>query len=143
MIHGGPGSRSCTHPATLTGVAVATCRMYDQLDSGYSDRMLDLQRDAELSRFVSKVAAIRADLGLREVHLLGLSWGTAVALEYLITAAPKGVRSVIFVGPLFGTDRWLQDANGLVAGLPPETQKAIRTAVDTDNFDTPEFQAAK
>ncbi len=143
MIHGGPGSRSCTYPATMTGVAASRpVVMYDQLDSGNSDRMIDLPRDAELSRFVSEVAAIRAELGLRDVHLLGHSWGAAVALEYLLTADLKGVRSVIFVGPLFGTDRWLQDANELVASLPPETQKAIRTAVETGDFTTPEFQAA-
>lgn len=143
MIHGGPGSTSCTYPATLTGVAASRpVVMYDQLDSGNSDRMVDLQRDAVLSRFVSEVAAIRAELGLREVHLLGHSWGAAVALEYLLTAAPKGVRSVIFVGPLFGTDRWLQDANGLVARLPHEAQTAIRIAKETGGFTTPEFQAA-
>ena len=67
MIHGGPGSRSCTYPATMTGVAASRpVVMYDQLDSGNSDRMIDLQRDAILSPFVSEVAAIRAELGLRE-----------------------------------------------------------------------------
>ena len=82
--------------------------------------MVDLQRDAVLSRFVSEVAAIRSELGLREVHLLGHSWGAAVAIEYLLTAGPKGGRSVIFVGPLFGIDRWVQDADGFKScgGLP-------------------------
>jgi proline iminopeptidase len=104
--------------------------------------MLNLQRDADLSRFVAEVTAIRTELGLHEVHLVGHSWGAAVALEYLLTASPKGVRSVIFVGPLFGADRWLQDAKGLVATLPPDTQKAIRTAIETADFTTPEFKAA-
>jgi proline iminopeptidase len=104
--------------------------------------MLNLERDAELSRFVAEVTAIRTELGLHEVHLLGHSWGAAVALEYLLTASPKGVRSVIFVGPLFGTDRWIQDANGLVAKLPTDSQKAIRTAIQTGDFTTPEFNAA-
>lgn len=143
IIHGGPGSRSCTYPATLTGVAATRpVVMYDQLDSGHSDRMVDLRRDAVLSRFVSEVASIRHELGLHEVHLVGHSWGAAVALEYLLTANPTGVRSVTFVGPLLGTDRWLQDANGLVASLPEESQTAVRIAKETGDFTTPAFQAA-
>lgn len=143
IIHGGPGSRSCTYPATLTGVArTRPVVMYDQLDSGHSDRMADLKRDAVLSRFVSEVASIRVELGLREVHLVGHSWGAAVALEYLLTADLTGVQSVTFVGPLVGTDRWLRDANELIARLPEEAQTAIRIAKETGDFATPDFQAA-
>lgn len=143
IIHGGPGSSSCMYPSTLTGVAASRpVVMYDQLDSGNSDRITDLERDAVLARFVAEVAAIRAELGLREVHLVGHSWGAAVALEYLLTADPTGVRSVTFVGPLISTDRWLQDANALVETLPQEDQAAIRAANATGEYDTPEFLAA-
>lgn len=143
MIHGGPGSRSCTYAATLKGVAASRpVVMYDQLDSGHSDRMIDLQRDAVLSRFVSEVVAIRAELGLRELHLVGHSWGAAVALEYLLTADTTGVRSVTFMGPLIGTDRWLEDANALVARLPQDAQTAIRMAKETGDFSSPGFEAA-
>ncbi len=91
IIHGGPGGSSCTYPATLAGVAKARpVVMYDQLGSGHSDRMADLKRDAVLSRFVSEVAAIRAELALHKVHLVGHSWGAAVALEYLLTSDAKG-----------------------------------------------------
>lgn len=143
IIHGGPGATSCTYPATLTGVAgTRPVVMYDQLDSGHSDRMVDVKRDAVLSRFVAEVASIRAELGLHEVHLVGHSWGAAVALEYLLSADATGVKSVTFVGPLIGTDRWLQDANGLVARLPDEAQAAIRNAKQTGDFTTPDFEAA-
>lgn len=143
IIHGGPGSSSCMYPSTLTGLAASRpVVMYDQLGSGHSDRISDLERDAVLSRFVEEVAAIRADLGLHEVHLVGHSWGAAVALEYLLTGDPRGVLSVVFVGPLIGTERWLQDANALVAMLPEETQAAIHTAMATGEYTTLEFQAA-
>jgi proline iminopeptidase len=143
IIHGGPGASSCIYPATLTGVAASRpVVMYDQLGSGHSDRMADLERDAVISRFVSEVAAIRAELGLREVHLVGHSWGAAVALEYLLTADPTGVLSVVFVGPLLSTDRWLQDANALVGMLPEDTQAAIRIAKADGEYATPEFQIA-
>lgn len=143
ILHGGPGSSSCRYPATLAGIGASRpVVMYDQLGSGNSDRMTDLGRDAVLSRFVSEVAAIRSELGLKEFHLVGHSWGAAVALEYLLTGDATGVRSITFVGPLLSTSRWIQDANALVGMLPAETQQAVATATASAKFDTPEFDAA-
>ena len=86
MIHGGPGGTGCSYADTMQGVAASRPVVtYDQLGSGNSDRMLNLERDAVLSRFVAEVTAIRAQLGLQEVHLVGHSWGAAIALEYLLT----------------------------------------------------------
>jgi proline iminopeptidase len=143
IIHGGPGSSSCLYPTTLAGVGASRpVVMYDQLGSGNSDRMTDLKRDAVLSRFVSEVTAIRRELALDELHLVGHSWGAAVALEYLLTGDAAGVRSVTFVGPLLSTSRWIQDANALVGMLPAETQQAVAAATASGRFDTPEFNAA-
>lgn len=143
MIHGGPGSASCSYPDTMGGLAaLRPVVTYDQLGSGSSDRMLNLERDAVLSRFVAEVASIRAQLGLKELHLVGHSWGAAVALEYLLTGDRTGVRSVTFVGPLLSTPRWIEDANSLVAMLPKDAQDAISAAVASGRFDSPEFQAA-
>ncbi len=143
VIHGGPGSSSCIYPSTLRGIAEERpVIMYDQLGTGHSDRITDLEQHAVLSRFVDEVTAIRTQLGLDEVHLLGHSWGGTVALEYLLTAAPTGVRSVSFVGPLIGTERWLQDAIELVEQLPDESQQAIDAAVAAGDFSSPEFDRA-
>jgi len=143
MIHGGPGGTSCSYVSTVDGIASSRAVvLYDQLGSGSSDRIRDLQRDATLPRFVEEVAAIRQQLGLKEVHLVGHSWGATVALEYLLTADPKGVRSVTFVGPLLSTPRWIEDANALVAQLPEGAQAAIHAAKASGRYDTPEFEAA-
>jgi proline iminopeptidase len=143
MIHGGPGGTGCSYPDTMLGVAASRPVVtYDQLGSGNSDRMLNLERDAVLSRFVAEVTAVRAKLGLQELHLVGHSWGAAVALEYLLTGDRTGVRSVTFVGPLLSTPRWIEDANSLVAMLPKDAQDAIAAAMITGRFDSPEFQAA-
>lgn len=143
VIHGGPGGSSCSYSSTLTGIAAERpVIIYDQLGSGYSDRITDLEHEAVLSRFVSELTSIRQELGLDEIHLLGHSWGAAVALEYLLTANPTGVRSVTFVGPLISTERWLSDASVLLAKLPEETQTAVRTASATGDFSTAEFEAA-
>jgi proline iminopeptidase len=143
VIHGGPGSSSCVYPSTLTGIATERpVVMYDQLGTGHSDRITDLERYAVLPRFVEEVTALREELGLEEVHLLGHSWGGTVALEYLLTAAPTGVLSLTLVGPLVGTDRWLQDANDLVGQLTVGAQGAIRDAVASGDFGTEAFLAA-
>jgi proline iminopeptidase len=143
VIQGGPGGSSCSYASTLTGIAAERpVIIYDQLGSGYSDRITDLKQQAVLSRFVSELPSIRQELGLDQIHLLGQSWGAAVALEYLLTANPTGVRSVTFAGPLIGTQRWLSDASILLARLFGETQTAVRTASATGDFGTAEFGAA-
>jgi len=115
---------------------------YDQLGSGNSDRMVDLKRDGVLPRFVAEVTAVRQQLGLKEVHLVGHSWGAAVALEYLLTGDRTGVRSVTFVGPYISTPRWIEDAGQRVQSLPKDTQGVIMAAKASGQYDTPEFKAA-
>lgn len=143
VIHGGPGGTSCEYAATMGGIAASRpVVMYDQLGSGNSDRMVDLKRDAVLPRFVAEVTAIRKQLGLKEVHLVGHSWGAAVALEYLLTGDSTGVRSVSFVGPLLSTPRWIDGTNALVGLLPEDAQDAINAAKSGGKYDTAEFKAA-
>lgn len=143
MIHGGPGGNSCGFASTMGGLAsTRPVVVYDQLGTGNSDKMTDLARDATLERFVAEVTEIRTRLGLREVHLVGHSWGATVALEYLLTAKPVGVRSVSFVGPLLSTPVWIEDAKALVQSLPADSRDAINAAIAAGKFDTPAFEAA-
>lgn len=143
LIHGGPGGSSCEFADTLNAVAASRpVVMYDQLGSGSSDKMVDLPRDAVVSRFVAEVAALRTRLGLAEVHLVGHSWGATVALEYLLTPESAGVRSVAFVGPLLSTPLWIEDTRNLVKLLPADAQDAIDKALASGTFGTPEFKAA-
>jgi len=143
VIHGGPGSSGCLYVSTLAGVAATRPVVtYDQLGSGNSDRMVDLKRDGVLPRFVAEVTAIRRHLGLKEVHLVGHSWGAAVALEYLLTGDRTGVRSVTFVGPFISTPRWIEDAGRRVQSLSKDAQDAIMAAKVSGQYDTPEFKKA-
>lgn len=142
-IHGGPGGSSCGAVAHVTGIAEdRPVILYDQLGSGYSDRIQNIEELGRLERFVEEVAAIRAELGLAELHLIGHSWGNAVALEYLLTKQPRGIRSVVFASPYFGTERWIADADLLLQELPIETQQIVAAAVQSGDFDSEEFKAA-
>lgn len=51
MIHGGPGATGCSYPDTMKVVAA------------------------------SRLVVTYAQLGLQELHLVGHSWGAAIALE--------------------------------------------------------------
>lgn len=141
-IHGGPGGNSCDVVDNVDGIAAGRpVILYDQLGSGYSDRIQDIEQFARLPRFVEEIVAIRSELGLDELHLVGHSWGNAVALEYLLTAEPSGIKSTVFVSPFFGTKRWIADANQLLSELPVEAQEAVAAAVQSGDFESDEFKA--
>ena len=42
------------------------------------------------------------------VHILGHSWGTTLAMEWLISKRPAEIGSVIFASPCLSTPRWMK-----------------------------------
>jgi proline iminopeptidase len=142
VIHGGPGDQSCGYLETLSELSMfRPVIVYDQLGSGRSDRPTDTTL-WNVPRFVDEVTRLREALGIDEVHILGHSWGGSVALEYMLTAAPVGVRSLSLAGPLVSTERWLQDANFLRNTLPAAVQEALTAGEESAVFDSPEYMAA-
>lgn len=140
-IHGGPGGRSCVLRELGALGDERPVIFYDQLGTGRSQRGDDTTH-WNLPHFVDEVAAIRERLGLREVHLLGHSWGGTVAAEYVLTKGDSGVRSVTLAGPLLSTPEWLADARELVALMPDTLQRVIAGAEASRQYDTPAFTAA-
>ncbi len=125
MIHGGPGG---THAAFLDALALADERaviLYDQLDSGLSDRPND-PRNWTVRRFTDEVDAIRRALAIRRWHVLGHSWGGTVALEYG-ARRPRELAGLVLASPLISTRSWIADANALRGKLPQEVQATLRT----------------
>src|SRR5438270_2754333 len=96
-LHGGPGS---THHyfAPLEGLAdERAVVLYDQIGCGKSDRPTDIEWSVELFR--DEVAAVRAQLRLERIHLLGTSWGGMLALEHVLSGA-DGIVSLILSSTL-------------------------------------------
>ena len=91
---------------------------------------------------MEELQAVRSALGLKKVHLFGHSWGSTLALEYLLTRRPQGVRSVIFAGPLISTPRWVADANRLKATLPQPIRSILDKHESAGTTDSPEYQKA-
>jgi proline iminopeptidase len=113
---------------------------YDQLGAGHSDPITDTTL-LTVDRFVAELAAVREAIGLDQVHILGQSWGTMLATDYLLTR-PTGVRSVILASPAISIPHWLADADTLLMTMPDSIQDAVARHEADGTFDAPEYQAA-
>ncbi len=123
FIHGGPGG---THDVFLETLGLAADRpviLYDQLDSGRSDHPND-PKNWKLERFVKALEAIRVALGIQSWHVVGHSWGSAIALRYS-AEYPGHVASTVLGGTFISTPAWIRDANALIGDLPQDTQKTL------------------
>lgn len=141
VLHGGPG---VPHDYMEPLSAFADARpviFYDQLGCGNSDRPTD-QSLWTIDRFVDELARVRAALKLDRVHILGHSWGTIVATEYMLNKKPEGVVSLTLAGPALNVKRWVADQRVWMMELPESAQAAIREAEAANRFDAPEFLAA-
>jgi len=141
VLHGGPGA---THDYLEPLAALADERpvvFYDQLGCGNSDRPDDPALWT-VERYVAEVDEVRSALGLKRVHLLGQSWGGALAVEHVLSRNPDGVESLILSAPLLDADRWVADQRANLAAFPEEMQEAVREAEFTGNFNFPGYQDA-
>ena len=101
-LHGGPGDTSCGYARLEPlGHARAVVR-YDQLGSGRSGRPTDRSL-WQLPRFIEALHTIRKELGLQQMHLLGHSWGGALAAAYVLDKGTEGIVSLTLSSPLLST----------------------------------------
>ena len=140
LLHGGPGAPS-RYLEPLRGLAdERPVVFYDQLGGGKADRPDDESLWA-VERFVQELQVVRDALGLDEVHLFGHSWGTMLAVEYMLTK-PAGVKSLILASPALDIPKWLEDTNQLKSELPADVQAAIDRHEEAGTTDSEEYQAA-
>ncbi|WP_337169907.1 proline iminopeptidase-family hydrolase [Gemmatimonas aurantiaca] len=140
-LHGGPGGTSCRFEVLAPLAADRPVVFYDQLGSGRSDHPADTTL-WQVPRFVEEVTAVREALGLERIHLLGHSWGGALAAEYMAAARPAGVVSVILSSPLIDTPRWIADANFLRTQLPDSIRRVLDENEARGTLDTPAYKVA-
>jgi proline iminopeptidase len=132
VVHGGPGF--LTVPDVVADLAdERPVYFYDQLGCGRSARPADKSLFT-IEHYVAELAAVRAALGLREVHLLGQSWGCMLVAEYLLRERPEGVRSLTLSGPLLSTPLWEVDQRTLLGALPEAQRAVVAEAERTGDF---------
>jgi len=140
VLHGGPGAPSYYMSSLARLGAERPVIFYDQLGAGRSDQPADTTL-WRIQRFMAELDSLRSHLGLREIHLLGHSWGSMLATDYLL-AHPSGVKSVILASPALSAARWEADVDTLITTLPDSIQRAIATHEADRTFDAPEYRAA-
>lgn len=137
VLHGGPGGTSCGYQLLYPLADERAVVRYDQLGTGRSGRPRD-RRLWQRDRFVEALHRLRDELGLTRVHLLGHSWGGALAAYYVLEKGTEGIVSLTLSSPLISTPLWIRDANALRATLDPDVQAALdkhEAAGSTDHED--------
>lgn len=145
LLHGGPGS---THNyfEVLDDLAEKDHRqliMYDQLGCGKSSMPDD--RAAEFynaKTWLKELQTLRRYLGLKQMHILGQSWGGMLEINYLCDAHPQGIKSGILASTLPAAWMWRDELHRLIKFMPAADQKAIADAEKRDDFSSPEYQRA-
>ena len=124
IIHGGPGGTHVSFGGLLSLADQRPVILYDQLDSGMSDRPED-PANWRPERFVAELEAIRKELNVTRWHVIGHSWGAALALEYA-AAYPQHTASAVLSGTYISTPHWITGTNLLIRDLPDNVAAAIR-----------------
>lgn len=140
VLHGGPGA---PHDYLENLEALADERpvvFYDQLGCGRSDRPDDTGL-WQLPRFVAELAVVREALGLQLVHLLGQSWGTMLAVEYLLGGA-TGIERLVLSAPCLSAPRWISDQRAWLAQMPLAVAEAVTSAEALGNYEAESYQEA-
>ncbi len=141
VLHGGPGMAHF-YLESLDEIAQYGRQViyYDQ--SGCGNSPTPDRSDVWSAEFFEReLVAVREQLGLDEIHLLGQSWGGMLAMQYL-THRPAGVRSAVIASSPASTDLWVQEALRLRSYLAPDMQAALVQADEDGDYERADVQRA-
>jgi proline iminopeptidase len=141
MLHGGPGA---THDYLLafTDLARLGYRVvfYDQLGCGRSELARDLG-EYSVGRDVSDLEELRTKLGLGRVHLIGSSYGGALALAYALEH-PEALRSLVSASGLASIPLTVCEMARLKRELPAPYPEILSKHEARGEFQDPEYLGA-
>ena len=140
VLHGGP---SFPHNYLKPLESLSDERpvvFYDQLGCGNSDRPEDPNL-WHTERFVEELAKVRQSLNLEQVHILGHSWGSMLAIDYALTK-PEGIMSLILASPCLSVPRWIEDTAIYRKKLLIEVQEVLDRNEVAGTTDSEEYEAA-
>jgi len=124
-LHGGPGVRQGPFDQDIYGSFAANgfrVFLYDQAGGGLSGFLPHL-RDYSVARSVADLEAMRQNIGVDKMILIGHSWGSTLAASYM-AKFPAHVSKVVFHAPAriwqleTGEEYDYSRTAGTVSGLP-------------------------
>ncbi len=140
VLHGGPGYPH-DYLEPLEDLTVdRQVIFYDQLGCGNSDRPDD-ESLWNVDRFVDELSSLIKELRLNSYHLIGQSWGSALAASFALTK-PQDLKSIVFADPYLSTPIWEEDANRLIKTLPLEFQEVLSKHSDPNILSSEKFKKA-
>ncbi len=142
VLHGGPGGTSCGFASLSPLGAARPVVTYDQLGSGRSGRPADRSLWT-VDHFVDELDAVRKQLGLKRMHLMGHSWGGSLAAAYVLKKGTKGIESLILASALLSTPDWIRDADELKKQLPAGIQETLRQHETAGTTNSAEYRVAE
>lgn len=140
FLHGGPGG---THDYFLNLKSLSKDRdlyMYDQIGGGGSSTIEP--KLWKIETFVEELSILLDKWKLDSFILLGTSWGTTLALEYLLKTKDKRIEKIIFQSPLFSEKDWSVDAKRLINGMPANSKKVIKYCHEIGATDSKVYKEA-
>jgi proline-specific peptidase len=139
-LHGRPPSHEALEPLLHLAETGRPVVLYDQQGCGRSDPRPDALV-ATIDEFVDELHAVRIELELDRVHLLGHSWGGVVALAYALRQ-PPGLVSLTLASTYASRALLVAEGERLVDELPDDVRDAIRQHEAAGTTDDPAYQAA-
>ena len=140
-LHGGPGlPHESLEPLEAMADGGRPVVLYDQLGCGNSTRPADPELWG-VAPFLGELSAVRRELGLQRIHLLGHSWGGMLAMEHALAGA-DGLASLVLVGAVVSGPMVFECRQRFYGKLPPGAREAIRRHEAAGTFDDPEYGEA-
>ncbi|WP_200272363.1 proline iminopeptidase-family hydrolase [Luteolibacter pohnpeiensis] len=140
VLHGGPGAGH-DYLETLEELAVdRTVIFYDQLGCGKSDQPDDVSL-WQMDRFVREIDTVRDFLGLKQIHLLGQSWGGWLGIEYMLTQ-PSGIVSLVLASTSASVPQFVSEAARLKSELPGDIPAILNHYEALGEWRNPEYEKA-
>jgi len=140
-LHGGPGvPHDYLEPLELIANTGRRIIFYDQLGCGNSDQPHNPSMWT-VDLFLDELRTVREALELTSIHLLGISWGGMLAMEYALTR-PAGLFSLILGSSPASVRAPVEEVARLIADLPLDIQETIHKHERAGTTDDPAYQEA-
>jgi proline-specific peptidase len=141
LLHGGPGvPHDYLEPLAAELAKDRRVIMFDQLGCGLSDMPQD-PANWTVKHYLHELVELIDILELKEVIILGQSWGGMLAMEYAV-AAPENLVGLILSNSLASSETWNRETRRLVAELPVEMRRAVDKAEKDGDTSGVAFQKA-
>jgi proline iminopeptidase len=140
LLHGGPG-----YPSYYLNELSALSKdrpviFFDQLGCGRSDRISDTAL-MTVDNYVEQVKELLTALKIKDFYLYGHSWGTMLGTDFYLKH-PEGIKAMILASPCLSAERWVKDADTLIASLPDSIQTVLNQSKKNIIEDTFKFYSA-